>query len=379
MRKVIIILVSLLVAGCSGSYIRVEVKSDQYYIPYFSGNPERNHFINVSMKDTLVFAWQNEMYGSFGFNTAVGYDSIIFINDLSGKVFAYNVFSGKRTGQVKYRGTVAVSPLIHKNHIIFPVSEYNQEGTTIYSYDFTRGIERFKYSFTGKIQSEGLVAGDSYFFVAENGIIILLDQNGNLLDTEESELYTHSVPVMADKQIYWGTDRGAVLRYNHESKSLSGRLKLSDFPLGHGVVSNGIYYLLDNQGVMYAVSLKDFKLQWKLDIGRKSLAAPVHDGSALWITAQDGSVLKINPEKRSVTAAGQYNEYFNTAPLVLSNVLIFAAHSGNLLVVDKETLAVKQKIEMNSRMKLIPILFKGFLITGYDSGIISVYKITTEP
>jgi len=378
LKKILVFILSFLAAGCSSSYIKIDVKLDQSYIPYFSGNPGRNNYADFILKDTLTFAWQNEMYGSFGFNAVVGYDSVVFINDLSGKIFAFNIYSGKRAGQVKYRGTVAVSPLIHKTHILFPVSDYNGPGTTIYSYDFTRGSERFKYSFTGKILSEGLVIGDQFFFVTESGTVHLLDQTGSLLDSEETEFYTHSIPVMNKDFVYWGTDRGAVLRYDLRQKSLNGRIWISDFPLEDGIIYNGIYYLMDSQGVLYAVSLDDFKILWEIDSGKKSLAAPVHDNTALWITAQDGTVLMINPEEKSIIKSRQYKEYFNTSPLVLANALIFAAHSGNLLVVDKESLDILQEIQFDARMKLIPVLFKGYLFTGYDSGILQAYKVNTN-
>lgn len=377
MKKIFILLLALFAAGCSGSYIKLDVKQDPNYIPYFAGNPGRNHFTDAVLKDTLAFAWQNEMYGSFGFNAVVGYDSVVFINDLSGKIFAYNIYSGKRAGQVKYRGTVSVSPLIHKTNIIFTVSDYNGPGTTIYSYDFTRGSERFKHSFTGKILNEGLVIGDRFFFVTENGIVLLLDQTGSVLYSEETELYTHSYPVMNTDFVYWGTDRGSIVRYNHTTQSENGRLKISDFPLGNGAVYDGNYYILDNQGTLFAVSLKDFKLNWKLYVGKKSAAAPVHDGKALWITAQDGTLFRINPAGVAVLESKQLPGYFNTAPLVLANALIFAAHSGNLLVVDKESLDIRQEIQFDARMKLIPVLFKGYIFTGMDSGILQAYKVNT--
>jgi outer membrane protein assembly factor BamB len=182
---------------------------------------------------------------------------------------------------------------------------------------------------------------------------------------------------MRNNHIYWGTDLGAVVRYDHVIQSVNGNLKLSDYQLGHGTVYEGMYYLSDNQGVLYAVSLKDFKLQWKLETGKKSIAAPVHDGTSLWIAAQDGTVLKISPAAKTIISSKSYEEYFNTPPLVLLNVLIFAAHSGNLIIVDKENLNVIQRLNVDARMKLIPVIFKGFLITGFDSGIISVYKINT--
>lgn len=375
MKKILYLLLSFTVVGCSGSYIKIDVKSDQKHIPYFSGNPGRNHFSVIVLKDTVAFSWQNEMYGSFGFNSVVGYDSIVFVNDLSGKIFAYNIYTGKRAGQIKYRGTIAVSPMIHKNYIIFAVSEYNNSGSSIYSYDFSRGSERFKYNFTGKVLAEALLIKDQYFFITENGIIHFLDQTGTLLDTEETEHYTHSIPVMNSEYIFWGTDRGTILRYDIKTKSVSGRLKLSDFPLENGVVYNGIYYLMDNQGILYAISLTDFKMLWNLRTGTKSLAAPVHDGFALWITSQDGMILKVNPDSQSIVKTLQLQGYFNTAPLVLANTLIFAAHSGKLLIIDKESLHIRQEIVFDARMKLIPVIFNGYLFVGVDSGLLQAYKV----
>ena len=92
--KFIMFILILLIAGCATSLIRTAAHKDEGAYTAFGKDPGRQFFINERVTDSLSLKWQNDANGSFTNSSVLVYDSLVFVNDLSGRIFCYNFADG---------------------------------------------------------------------------------------------------------------------------------------------------------------------------------------------------------------------------------------------------------------------------------------------
>lgn len=375
MKKILLLVIPFFLAACSGSFIKVDVKSDADGMFMYGYTAERNFFLDKVVGDSIIFKWENALYGSFAFNSAICYDSLLFVNDLSGKIFCFNYYTGKKKGQLKYRGSILTAPVFYKYNLIFPVSEYNDMNSYIISYDVTRGYENFKIPVSGKILSQPLLVKDKIFMLTESGLALLLNTRGDIEMQVETGVFSHSNPVSDGENIYWGTDDGRIISMKIGDTEIKKSSRISNFPLNSPVLHSDNLYITDENGGAFSISKKSFDIKWALKTMHKYRAAPVLDGKYMYMFSLDGFIISVSPDSGEIVNSANLNSFFNVVPLVTANYIIAPDFWGSLKFYDKETLEVKISRKFESRMKLTPILFRNHLLIGMDSGILQAYEI----
>src|SRR5574338_1334694 len=104
----------VLTAGCASSLIRTTVHKDEDAYTGFGRNPGREFFINKDITDSVSLKWQNDIHGSFTNTSVVVYDSLVFVSDVSGRIYCFNFVNGDKIGQLKNDGAVFSTPYIDK-------------------------------------------------------------------------------------------------------------------------------------------------------------------------------------------------------------------------------------------------------------------------
>ena len=89
--KIFILLVIVLISGCARSVIKYATKLDENPYKMYGKNPSRAFFSAESISDSLILKWETEANGSFPNSSVSVYDDLVFINDLSGRIFCYQI------------------------------------------------------------------------------------------------------------------------------------------------------------------------------------------------------------------------------------------------------------------------------------------------
>lgn len=375
MKKSILIITVLFFAGCSSSFIKVELKIDPEGLSMYAPGPERNLYLAKQTGDSLKFKWESELYGSLAFNSVLCYDSLVFVNDLSGKIFTFNLHTGKKKGQLKYRGSILTTPIFHKNLLIFPVSEYNDMNSYIIGYDITRGVESFKLPIEGKVISQPLLVNEKVIMITESGTVIVLSARGVIEQKHRTRIFTHSSPAAFDGKIFWGSDDGRIVSLDLKAEKVVTGEKISSFPLNSPVIYKGNIFISDEKGGIFSVETHMLKVLWSGQTGNTYRTAPVHDGKELFLFSLNGNITTMNPETGAIIHSVNVKSFFNTLPLVTQNLIYAPDFWGALHIYDKNSLTLKKSLPFETRMKLTPVLFKNHLIIGMDSGIVQAYEV----
>ena len=140
--------------GCAKSIMKITAKKDDNPFRMFGNIPSREFYVPINVSDSLQLLWQNSVNGSFTNSSVSVYDELVFVNDLSGRVYCFRLEDGKQLGKVKYNGAVYSAPIPFKNLLIFPVTLEKENLTELVYYNYSSNSEdkhifsRIKYSFS---------------------------------------------------------------------------------------------------------------------------------------------------------------------------------------------------------------------------------------
>ncbi|HZO62480.1 MAG TPA: PQQ-binding-like beta-propeller repeat protein [Gaiellaceae bacterium] len=110
---------------------------------------------------------------------------------------------------------------------------------------------------------------------------------------------------------------------------------LVEFP---AVVSDGVAYVGNNRGSVYAVSMRNGAVVWRHDVRRGKMAAsPAVVGDALVVHGMDGVVRVLDRATGRLRFAVRVGSPIESSPLVRDRIDYFGAWNGNVYALDLRT------------------------------------------
>jgi outer membrane protein assembly factor BamB len=129
-------------------------------------------------------------------------------------------------------------------------------------------------------------------------------------------------------------------------------------PIGHliehgPIIAGGTLYILDLEGIVYAVDKRNGKILWQKDIGELSAAAPAyHDGivyalnldpnQIVALRAKDGKILW----RKDIADPGS-----ESSPMIVGDKLIFGCQCGSVYALNPKTGAIRWQTETAGEIK----------------------------
>ena len=141
-------------------------------------------------------------------------------------------------------------------------------------------------------------------------------------------------------------------------------------------IINNTAFLGDDDGILYAVSLKDGSLLWKHNTGARILMNPAGDDKNIYVGNLAGSMYSFNMVNGNLNWSADYNgAVFNSSPVVTDNVVIISDLFQAVYFVDKNNGQINNDLTFDTRVKMVPAIRDNILFIGYDQGRINAYEI----
>lgn len=373
-----LVLISILIAiaGCARSVIKIVSQRDNSPVSQFAGSPERNFFVPVTMTDNLKLLWENDVHGSFNNSSFLFFDSTVIVHDLGGRIHTFNIFTGKQTGVLKYKGAVFSTPLIFGFNIVTALVINNENKTELFFYDYFNGNEIKMVEIDGKVINQMLKIDEDFILITENGIIKRINARGTEIWSKDLSSFVHSSPAYTDGRIYFGNDAGEFIAINFENSELVYKKKIGASFNSGVTIKNSIAYISDDDGTIFAINLPDGSVKWQYVTGSRIMMNAALDYENVFVANLSGSVFCLNQLSGKMKWKEDFNgAVFNSTPLVTNNRLIISDLFKSVLILDKANGEIKKEIELDNRAKLTPAIRHNILFIGYDSGIVRAYEI----
>lgn len=375
MYRILALIVLLFISGCARSGIKYATKLDDNPYRMFGKEPSRVFYFSENISDSLVTKWESEAYGGFTNSSISAYEDLVFINDLAGRIFCYNIETGKRIGYLKYSsGSVFSTPVPFRSKVIFPVALEKDNLTELIIYDYNIGKELEDIELPGRVLTQMLVVDDDILFTTEVGIAYRFDSNGRKKWETHTRTPTRSSPVLINNLFIFGNDKGEIIALDATNGDSVYVRKIDGHFFSGLTVSDQIIYAGNDNGKVYALNANNGDIIWEFDTGLRIKMEAAVDEQNVYIGNLNGSFFAINKKSGELNWKTKLVGILNVTPLVTSNMIILPNVLFSFHLLDKETGVVKKTIKLDGRAKLSPVIHRNTLFIGFDDGVIRAYE-----
>jgi outer membrane protein assembly factor BamB len=365
----------LILFGCARSVIKYTAIEDEDPFQMFGKTPAREFFVPVNLSDSLLLKWESDMYGSFPNSSVSIYENLVFVNDLSGRIFCYNIETGKQVGKLKYnKGAVLSTPIPFRSLLIFPVAMEKENYTELVFYDFQNGKEVELLELPGRVLTNLLLIDDEIIFTTEIGAVYRYNILGDKIWETHTRVPTRCNPAVANDLIVFGNDDGEIIALDASNGDSVYVKKIGNSFRGGLTIVDSIIYTGNENGSLYAINLADGEVIWEFGTGARILMTPAVDSENVYVGNLNASFYSINKKTGDKNWRTDFNGVLNTTPLVTHNKIIlpdvlFAVH-----LLNRSDGEIIKSIELEGRAKLSPVYHRNLLFIGFDAGIVRAYE-----
>ncbi len=372
----LIVLAAILITGCTQPLVFKYMSSKESGHFMFGKTPQRTFYETDPIDENIELKWSAETSGSQSNSSVVIYRDILFVTDLSGRIYGLNRETGKTFGYEKYPGAVSTAPVINGVRMFFVVNNINEKYSTFINYDLANGKVLIQSIITGSVQNELLKL--------ENGILVLSDSGElikyNLVGSQEwavkTNVISRSSPASDGESVLFGNKNGELIAVSLSNGKIKYRNKISGGIEGGVCIDGENAYFGDNSGNIFSVRIADGIINWEFNTHKKILATPVYDNSKIIIGNLGGEIFCINKNDGKLIWHTLTGGVINTTPLLSQTFLIQPDYNKKVYFMDIQDGKIKRTIEFEGRMKLSPVWYDGVLYLGSDKGKISAYART---
>lgn len=372
--KIILLLFIILTAGCATSLIRTTAHRDTDAYTGFGRNPARQFFIDENITDSISLKWQNDANGSFSNSSVVVYDSLVFINDLSGRIYCYNFVDGKEIGQLKNEGSIFSSPYIYKFYLIYTAADDKENLTHLIYYDYVLGEIKHDIELEGRCVTEIIGSPEGVILNTEEGIVYKYDMSGDEVWKVETNSMVHSSPSMNNDIIVFGNDNGEIIGISNKTGKMLYRKKIGLSFFCGTAVSGNVVYTGNDDGNLYAIDLNSGSIKWNFDSGARIIMTPSIITSEIVFGNLNGDLFCIKNENGTLIWKTKTGGILNATPYAANNFLVVPDLNNKFYFVRRDDGTITRTYPVDGRNKLSPLIFRNTLIIGFDRGELRAYE-----
>lgn len=373
--KIFLLVALLLISGCARSVIKYATRLDDNPYQMYGKNPSREFYLPASISDSLVLKWESEVNGSFPNSSVSVYEDLVFINDLSGRIFCFNIESGKRIGSLKYSsGSVYSTPIPYRSKVIFPVALEKENLTDLIIYDYSQGKEIEAIELPGRVLTQMIAVNDEVLFTSEVGIAYKFSSLGKKVWETHTRVPTRSSPALINNLFIFGNDNGEIIALNSSSGDSVYVQKIGGHFFSGLTISENVIYAGNENGSVYALNIEDGEIIWQFDTGSRIKMEPAVDEQNIYIGNLNGNFFSLNKLNGNENWRTDFRGILNTTPLVTENLIILPDVLFAIHFLDKQNGNIVKSIPLDGRAKLSPVIHKDILFIGFDDGVIRAYE-----
>ncbi len=372
--KYILYFIALFSAGCASSLIKTDAHLDDNAYPGFGKNTAREFYIDKNISDSLSLKWENSANGGFTNSSVAVYDSLVFVNDLSGRIYCYNLVTGKKVGQLKNEGSIFSSPYIYKLSVIYANASASDNITRLRYYDFVMGEMKYDVEVEGRCVTEIIGTPEAVIFNTEDGNVYKYDMHGKEIWKTATKSSVHSSPSMNNGIIVFGNDDGELIGINNEDGKVLYRKKTGESFFCGTASSGDLGYAGNDNGNLYAFELKTGEVKWKYNSGAKIVMTPSVNDDEIYFGNLRGDLFCLEKNTGRLIWKTSTGGVLKATPYASENFLVVPDLNKKFYFVNKDNGEITRTYSVDGRNKLSPVIFRNILFIGYDRGELQAYE-----
>ena len=363
------------IAGCAPSIIKLETFQEDNSYSQYGKSPLREFYYNKTISPSLIEKWESSINGGFSNSSVIVYDSAVIVNDLSGRIYCFSLINGKKLGQLKYKGSIIVTPIIHNTILIFALVNNNENITTLFYYDLKSGKEISSVEIDGRVTAEMLKINDGIILISEAGHIHKYDFSGKPIWDFQTKSFIHSSPASNNKLVVFGNDDGEIIGLDANDGKLVYQNKIGKSFFCGAIISGNEIYIGNDDGNLYAIDLSSGNVNWSFQTDAKIRMEAVTNETEVLVGNLSGDFYKFSKlGGKQIWKTVTYG-LLNITPVLTNNIVILPDADKKVYFISEDDGKIVNSLLLDGRVKLNPIIKNNLLLFGYENGNLKAYEI----
>ncbi|MBK7106419.1 MAG: PQQ-binding-like beta-propeller repeat protein [Ignavibacteriae bacterium] len=376
MRKYLsIIFIIIFLIGCARAIQFNKYNENSEIISQYGSSPNRNFYINKKIEILKNPIWEKSTYGSYSNYPFSAYDTVLFVSDLGGRITALNLVSGKKLGEIKYKGGIEQTPIIDKSIMIFVVNEEKENYSSLVVYDLLKAKEFYKVKLEGKVTNELIFQNEKIFILTNFGKLYKFSRMGiKEWDINLKEKF-YSDPAADEENLYACSIFGNLFSIQLNDGKVNYKIKICEEVQSGITMNESSIFFGDENGNVFSIDKKSAKIIWEFKTNFKIKTAPTIDNNSVYIGNLNGDLFSLNLINGNQNWKLETNGLINSTSLVFENILIQPNMNMDVDFIDKTTGEIIDKIQFEGRCRTSPFFVKDKIIFGIDKDDVFCFSV----
>ena len=371
-----LVLAALLMAGCGSLRLSRLFREQPEDWPAYARDATHTATSHEPLTLPLTLDWTEDVSSGVGNGSPIIVDSVVFIGNLRGELYALSVVTGKPLGWTGMGDAIQGSPVINGSSAFVALSNSKE---SIASYDLTEGKVRWSKR-CGDIEVSPLLYRQNLYAGTVSGTLYCLDasdgetrwkfdlpDNSTLKGIRSSAAAESSIVV-------FGADDGFIYALNAETGTLLWKHSTGAPVVASPLIVSGMVVVGNWRGTVTALRLGSGSLLWKSEIGSRIFAGVVPVGELLVLGATDGNAIGLRRADGTRAWVTPVGGPVSAGGAVAGDVVYIGTLRKEVVALQGDTGALLWKAEASGRVRTSPAAAFGRLIVVTDDRDVMAYR-----
>ena len=334
----------------------------------FGGNLARTNTYAGTISLPLKLKWHLNASAAIG-KTILVKDGVIFFNTMDGRIYAYNIETGKKIGHIK---TEFHATNVLKDSILFYARRYGNN--TLFKYNLNNGKTEWKIN-AGDIASEPLVFDKGIIVTALYKHINYYDvDNGEEIWKFETDDQIRSSPVSDGNTLIFGCDNGFIYSINKLNGQIKWKYKTGASVQATPSIKNGIIYVGSCDQNFYAINLQTGNLEWEFKTKGQIFKTAAVTDSVVIFGSTDSKLYCLNINSGEQLWKFEAESVISTNPLICKNLIFIGSLDHYYYALDLATGVELWKYKTKGRIRTEPVIYGKYFIGASEDDDLYIFE-----
>jgi outer membrane protein assembly factor BamB len=337
---------------------------------------ERINSIPIAIGPPLTLEWVQDITAGIGDGAPVLVDSLLFLGNLRGELYALDCRTGKAVGRVSLGNAIQGTPLIDGNLAIVALSGPHE---ALVAYDLIEGKVRWR-QILGDMEVSPLLIGTQVYTANTFGALFCVERaTGEIRWTFQIPGNTtlkgiRSTPAGTDSGVVFGADDGAVYHLDAATGKLRWRIAGNAAIQAPVVIFRQTAYVTTLRGTVMAMDLASGTLRWVFETGSPVFGPLLVDSLRAVVGTTGGRVIALNSISGTLLWSRDLQSPVNTGLLGSDSVLYAGTLKKRLVALRAKDGIVLWQCEVPGRIKTTPVAGFKRIYIATDERLVLSYR-----
>lgn len=371
-----VLLIATAVAGCGGLRLSTPLRVHEGDFFMYGRSRERMNRLPVLIAPPLTLEWTQDLTAGIGDGSPVLVDSVLFMGNLRGELYALNARTGARMGWVSLGNAIQGTPLIDGNLAIVALSGPRE---ALVAYDLLEGRVRWK-QILGDMQVSPLLIDTRVYTANTSGTFFCVERaTGEVRWTFDLPGNTtlkgiRSTPAGTDSGVLFGADDGAVYHLDAVTGKLRWRIAGDAAIQAPVVISRNTAFVTTLRGTIMAMDIASGTVRWTGETGHPVFGPLVVDSIRAVVGTTGGQVLAFNSSSGALLWSCDLQSPVNSGLLGSDSVLYVGTLKKELVALRTLDGMVLWRDAVPGRIKTTPVSGIRRIFVATDERLILSYR-----